>query len=102
MRGSAPGEGGHSQPLGRPSSPSDGDHQAVIGDTDVRLATEVATGLNGKRAFYSGWQRPGKGLPPADPRKSGPRRIRTTVGYAGRFTVCSLWPLGHRPRSSLA
>ncbi len=29
----------------------------------------------------------------------GPRRIRTTVGYAGRFTVCSLWPLGHRPSS---
>jgi hypothetical protein len=28
---------------------------------------------------------------------SGPGWIRTTVGCAGRFTVCSLWPLGHRP-----
>ena len=29
--------------------------------------------------------------------KCGPGRIRTYVGNAGRFTVCSLWPLGHRP-----
>ena len=27
----------------------------------------------------------------------GPGRIRTSEGYAGRFTVCFLWPLGHRP-----
>jgi L-amino acid N-acyltransferase YncA len=27
----------------------------------------------------------------------GPGRIRTSEGVAGRFTVCSLWPLGHRP-----
>ena len=27
----------------------------------------------------------------------GPGRIRTFVGLTGRFTVCSLWPLGHRP-----
>ncbi len=29
--------------------------------------------------------------------KGGPGRIRTSVGNAGRFTVCSLWPLGYRP-----
>ncbi|MEY4227914.1 MAG: hypothetical protein RLZ84_506 [Actinomycetota bacterium] len=29
--------------------------------------------------------------------RGGPGRIRTSVGSAGRFTVCSLWPLGHRP-----
>jgi|688.fasta_scaffold98192_2 uncharacterized protein YajQ (UPF0234 family) len=29
----------------------------------------------------------------------GPGRIRTFVGCAGRFTVCSLWPLGYRPQS---
>ena len=29
--------------------------------------------------------------------RCGPSRIRTYVGNAGRFTVCSLWPLGHRP-----
>ena len=28
----------------------------------------------------------------------GPGWIRTIEGVAGRFTVCSLWPLGHRPR----
>ena len=28
-------------------------------------------------------------------RASAGRRIRTYVGIAGRFTVCSLWPLGH-------
>src|ERR671918_180274 len=27
----------------------------------------------------------------------GGGRIRTSVGEAGRFTVCSLWPLGHTP-----
>ena len=27
----------------------------------------------------------------------GRGRIRTIVGVAGRFTVCSLWPLGHSP-----
>ena len=31
----------------------------------------------------------------------GPGRIRTSVGNAGRFTVCSLWPLGHRPIARL-
>ena len=35
---------------------------------------------------------------PALAARSGPGRIRTSVGDAGRFTVCSLWPLGHRPR----
>ncbi len=25
----------------------------------------------------------------------GEGRIRTSVGFAGRFTVCSLWPLGY-------
>ena len=25
----------------------------------------------------------------------GERRIRTSEGFAGRFTVCSLWPLGN-------
>src|SRR5205807_8081446 len=32
--------------------------------------------------------------------EGGPGRIRTSVGCAGRFTVCSLWPLGHRPLPS--
>jgi hypothetical protein len=27
----------------------------------------------------------------------GERRIRTSEGFAGRFTVCSLWPLGYLP-----
>ena len=36
--------------------------------------------------------------PPRRGRSSrGPGWIRTNVGNAGRFTVCSLWPLGHRP-----
>jgi hypothetical protein len=30
-------------------------------------------------------------------RLCGGGRIRTSVGEAGRFTVCSLWPLGHTP-----
>src|SRR4051794_8214605 len=30
-------------------------------------------------------------------RSHGGGRIRTSVGEAGRFTVCSLWPLGHTP-----
>src|SRR5215207_5061560 len=30
-------------------------------------------------------------------RMCGGGRIRTSVGEAGRFTVCSLWPLGHTP-----
>src|SRR5919107_1341181 len=32
----------------------------------------------------------------------GGGRIRTSVGEAGRFTVCSLWPLGHTPGHALA
>src|SRR5664280_1252943 len=35
-------------------------------------------------------RRPGRSL-------RGPGRIRTFEGRTGRFTVCSLWPLGHRP-----
>src|SRR4029453_17323692 len=35
-------------------------------------------------------------------RGGGPGRIRTSEGDAGRFTVCSLWPLGHRPRTEHA
>ena len=30
-------------------------------------------------------------------KNGGERRIRTSVGFAGRFTVCSLWPLGYLP-----
>lgn len=30
-------------------------------------------------------------------RHGGPGRIRTSEGVAGRFTACSLCPLGHRP-----
>lgn len=29
----------------------------------------------------------------------GRGRIRTSEGIAGRFTVCSLWPLGYPPKS---
>src|SRR5215210_1507499 len=32
----------------------------------------------------------------------GGGRIRTSVGEAGRFTVCSLWPLGHTPAALYA
>src|SRR5215213_6082886 len=35
-------------------------------------------------------------------RLCGGGRIRTSVGEAGRFTVCSLWPLGHTPGHALA
>src|ERR671914_1559764 len=34
-------------------------------------------------------------------RLCGGGRIRTSVGEAGRFTVCSLWPLGHTPQARL-
>src|ERR687894_2949514 len=34
-------------------------------------------------------------------RLCGGGRIRTSVGEAGRFTVCSLWPLGHTPEARL-
>ena len=35
--------------------------------------------------------------PPPDDGDDGSGWIRTTVGIAGRFTVCSLCPLGHTP-----
>ena len=38
----------------------------------------------------------GRALRPGPPLR-GPGRIRTFEGRTGRFTVCSLWPLGHRP-----
>src|SRR5262245_27095041 len=38
-------------------------------------------------------------IPLGGARPGGPGWIRTIVGNAGRFTVCSLWPLGHRPRT---
>jgi hypothetical protein len=42
-------------------------------------------------------QRRARGGSKGGPRCGGPGRIRTSEGDAGRFTVCSLWPLGHRP-----
>ena len=30
--------------------------------------------------------------------KNGERRIRTFEGFANRFTVCPLWPLGYLPQ----
>ena len=47
--------------------------------------------------------------PPARParrksfyQKSGEGRIRTSEGFADRFTVCSLWPLGNLPKVALS
>jgi uncharacterized protein YajQ (UPF0234 family) len=46
-------------------------------------------------------QSPGGGSGPGVRRRlrscGGPGRIRTFEGRTGRFTVCSLWPLGYRP-----
>jgi hypothetical protein len=35
-------------------------------------------------------------------KNGGGGRIRTSVGFAGRFTVCSLWPLGNPSTTSVA
>lgn len=32
-------------------------------------------------------------------RDNGEERIRTSEGYANRFTVCPLWPLGYLPKN---
>ncbi len=35
------------------------------------------------------------------PMGGGEGRIRTSEGFAGRFTVCSLWPLGNLSRNPI-
>ena len=44
-------------------------------------------GLSASRPVTAGWRS----------MCGGPGRIRTFEGRTGRFTVCSLWPLGYRP-----
>lgn len=68
----------HRGPLGKPSPSARANHTAVRSTTDDRTAKSTDI----KSVLFAG----------------GRRWIRTTEVVDGRFTVCSLWPLGNPPK----